>query len=346
MNIDVLTCIPHAKKPAILNPDLEIGEMKLKYSAFTTNCSLTILTLAICLLMTGTALGQETAASTLNGTATNLSKATLDFGTQTNSAKTEPTSSSFSKRLESTSAVRPTRTAGVPEGWTFEIRPYIWLSGLYGTVRVGNRTAEISNDSSAVLGMLDFAAAAQFEAIKGPWRIMLDENYANLGTDANGPRGNLSVRVEPTLNIFEFGASYTAVSIPNKKATATDPLPPVFTAEVLGGGRYFHFGLGIEPTNLAPVEGSRNLVGPFIGNRFKVSPNSKLTLIGKYTVGGSGAGSRFAWSADALADYRCKKSFSIGGGYRWLGLNADDQNNRVGFDGTLRGLMLSMTLYR
>jgi len=59
-----------------------------------------------------------------------------------------------------------------------------------------------------------------------------------------------------------------------------------------------------------------------------------------------GVGSNFAWSADALVDFRLKKNFSIGGGYRWLGLNSDDLSNRVGFDGTLRGLILTFTVYR
>jgi len=45
------------------------------------------------------------------------------------------------------------------------------------------------------------------------------------------------VRSQPTLNIFEFGGSYTFASIANDKGTATEPLPPVFSAEVLGGGR-------------------------------------------------------------------------------------------------------------
>jgi hypothetical protein len=148
------------------------------------------------------------------------------------------------------------------------------------------------------------------------------------------------------MNIFEFGASYTAVALPNKKATATDPLPPIFTAEILGGGRYFHLGVKLEPNNVGSVEGSRNLVGPFIGNRFKVSPNRALTLIGKYTVGGSGAGSQFAWSAEGLVDFRVKRRLSLSGGYRVLGMNADEPDNTVGFNGQLRGMIFAATIYR
>ncbi|MGH9880800.1 MAG: hypothetical protein ACRD6N_05140 [Pyrinomonadaceae bacterium] len=250
------------------------------------------------------------------------------------------------ERKENSTLTNLPQASGGSEGWQLEIRPYLWLAGIDGTLRIRNTTAEVGKGSADVLGMLDFAAAAQVEAIRGNWRLMFDENYVNLGTTGTGPLGNVTIKVEPTMNIFEFGASYMVVAVPNKNATATDPLPPVFSAEIFGGGRFFHLGLGLEPSNGAAVEGSRNLVGPFVGNRFKVSPNKVVTLIGKYTVGGSGAGSQFAWSAEGLVDLRVKKRLSLSGGYRVLGMKADKPENSVGFDGQLRGLIFAATFYR
>jgi hypothetical protein len=183
-------------------------------------------------------------------------------------------------------------------------------------------------------------------AIKGNWRIMIDEDYVNLGTTTTGPLGNVTADVEPTMNILEFGVSYTAVSVPSKKATSAESLPPVFTAEILGGGRFFHQKFAVQANNAAPVEGSRSLLGPFVGNRFKVRPNKAVTLVGQYTVGGSGAGSNTAWSAEGLVDLRLRRAFSIGGGYRALGMNGDKPSNTVGFNGVMRGLIFTMTLYR
>jgi hypothetical protein len=260
-------------------------------------------------------------------------------------SRPNPTGSSLAPNNESR---KPESTPAIfdAEGWSFEIRPYIWLAGIDGRLRVGNTQVETGKSSSDVLGMLDFAAAAQVEAIKGRWRLMFDENYVNLGTTGTGPLGNVSIDVEPTMNIFEFGGSYTMVAVENKKATVDEPLPPVFTAEVLGGGRFLHLGLELEPANTASVEGSRNFVGVFIGNRFKASPHKAITLIGKYTVGTSGAGSNTAWSAEGLVDLRLKRSFSVAGGYRALGMNTDKPSNRIGFNGTLHGLIFTMTLYR
>ena len=305
---------------------------------------------ATLLLFATSGFSQEVSGATQNGTpqAAVTSNDTASTAATTPPVKVQPLKSNlslFTKTAENAGAARTPQASGDPDTWQFEIRPYIWLAGLYGTLRVNNTTAQVGQDSASVIGMLDFAAATQVEAIKGNWRLMVDENYANLGTTGTGPLGLVTFDVQPTINIFEFGVSYTAVKIANKNATASDPLPPIFTAEVLGGGRFFHLGLGLQANNNPPQEGSRNLVGPFVGNRFKVSPHKAVTVIGKYTVGGSGAGSNFAWSADALVDLRLKKGFSLGGGYRALGMNADDPNNRIGFDGTMRGLILTMTLY-
>jgi hypothetical protein len=235
---------------------------------------------------------------------------------------------------------------GGNDEWHFEFKPYAWLAAMNGTLRVGNQTAEVNASAGDLLGMLDFAAAVQVEAIKGRWRIIFDQNYMNLGTTGTGPLGISNIEVEPTLNIFEFGASYTFASVPNEDSTATDPLPPVFTAEVLGGGRYVRMKLELEPANLAPVEGSRNLIGPFGGARLKGMPHEKVSIIGEFTLGGSGAGSNFAWSAEGLVDWRINQQFSLFGGYRALGFNGNQASNTVGFDGHLRGLILGASIYR
>src|SRR5258705_1198002 len=203
-----------------------------------------ILVFTALLLLAISALGQEPSGNAQNRTA---DVDTSDFAIATTPAKLQPTFTKLTKRSDGPTSPRSPQSGD--DGWQLEFSPYIWLAGIYGNDRLGNLTAKTGKDSSSVLGMLDFAAAGQLEAAKGNWRLMFDENYVNLGTTGTGPLGNVSIRVEPTMNIFEFGASYTAVSVPNKKATATDPLPPVFTAEILGGGRWFHLGVGLEPTN-------------------------------------------------------------------------------------------------
>jgi hypothetical protein len=244
---------------------------------------------------------------------------------------------------------KPSSATNVPapqpstsDEWTFESAPYLWAAALKGNLRVGNNTVIVDSSFSDVFKQLDFAFATQFEAAKGRWRILIDENYVNLGTTGTGPLGQ-TTQVEPTLNFFEFGASYAPVIIRNEKATANEPLPPVFSLEILGGGRYTHFGLGLSRTNLN-VEGSRNVVDAFAGARFKMRPHPAVTLIEKFTVGGGG--SNHAWTFSSLVDFRFRKNMSAWGGYQILDMNADKPSNVIGFDGQMRGLIFGMTIYK
>ena len=263
-----------------------------------------------------------------------------DVKTTTVAAPTQPVGPAEPKtEMKGTTSPAPSND---PDGWRFEMAPYIWLAGLEGNLRVRNNTVRIDSSPSDLVEQLDFAFATKFEAGKGKFKFILDENYVNLGATGVGPLGQVT-DVQPTLNIFEFGGSYAPIVIPNKDSTSSTPLPPTFSLEIIGGGRYTHFGLGIDRPNLS-AEGSRNIVDAFIGNRFKVRPHPAVTLIGKYTVGGGG--SHFAWSAAGLVDLRWKPGFSLWGGYQVLDMDADQASNTIGFNGRLRGLIMGVTLYR
>ena len=230
-----------------------------------------------------------------------------------------------------------------PEKWSFEVSPYIWAAALKGDLRVRNTTAHVDASFSDIFHNLDFSIATAAEAIKGKWRFLIDENYINLGMTGTGPLGE-TTDVQPTLNFFEVGASYAPVIIRNKNSTANEPLPPVFSLEVLGGLRYTHFGLGLQRGTNPAIEGSRNLVDFFGGNRFKIRPHPKVTLIEKYTLGGGG--SNFAWTFTSTVDYRFRKCLSAWGGYQVLSMDADDPSNVIGFDGQLRGLIFGVTIHK
>jgi len=230
-----------------------------------------------------------------------------------------------------------------PEKWSFEVSPYIWAAALKGDLRVGNTTANVDASFSDIFHNLDFSFATAAEAIKGKWRVLIDENYINLGTTGTGPLGE-PTDIQPTLNFFEVGASYAPLIIRNKNSTANEPLPPVFSLEVIGGLRYTHFGLGLQRAGNPGVEGSRNLVDFFGGGRFKIRPHPKVTLVEKFTLGGGG--SNFAWTFTSLLDYRFRRCLSAWGGYQVLSMDADDPSNVIGFDGQLRGLIFGMTIHK
>ena len=75
-------------------------------------------------------------------------------------------------------------------GWTFETTPYLWASGLSGTVGVRDRTANIDVGFSTLLENLDGALMLPLEGRSGRWGIGIE--YIKLkisnGSATAGPR--------------------------------------------------------------------------------------------------------------------------------------------------------------
>jgi hypothetical protein len=230
-----------------------------------------------------------------------------------------------------------------PENWHIEVAPYLWAAALKGDLRVRNTVANVDASFSDLFKQLDFAFATRVEFSKGKWRIIIDENYMNLGTTGVGPLGEVT-DIQPTLNFFEFGGSYAPIVLANENSTANEPLPPVFSLEILGGARYTHFGLGLQRGTNPPVEGSRNLVDVFGGSRIKGRPHPQFAIIGKATIGGGG--SDFAWTISGVGEYQFRKNMSFWGGYQLLDMDSDKPSNTIGFNGQLRGLIFGMTIYK
>jgi len=306
-----------------------------------------VATLATILTITLSAFGQGTSVNGSNGpgnTTTRLTDETSILPGTYESPGTELKARTLSKTKETDATVVTPQASGDANGWRFEIEPYLWAANLDGTLRVRDTTAQVEAKFADLIKNLDFALAARFEATKGPLTIIVDENYMNLGLNGTGPLGLVSVDVQPAVNIFEGGVAFMAVDIPNKESSSASPLPPVFSAEILGGLRSFRMKLELTPSIGNSAEGSRHILDGFIGNRFKFRPHPDVTLIGKYTVGGGG--SSFSYSAAGLVNWRFKKSLSVTGGYQVLGINGDKFGNTVGFNGQLRGLLLGLTFHR
>ncbi len=308
------------------------------------NRSITFAAMAALLLLAGTSIAQEPAVQS-EPVGTTVAKATSDAGNKPYVDKaSEPSTAKPETQAVGTSTDGP--WSYTDDGnWHFEIRPYVWAAGLNGTLRARDTTVSVKQDFSKYFGQLDYALGMQFEAGKGKWRVILDENYINLGAEVQGPSGRVDFNVEPTLNIFEGGASYRLVAAPHK-GDVSGERPPAFSAELLGGVRWINLKAGITPTGGTEVEGSTNLVGFFVGNRYKFNVSRPITLVGKWTVGTSGVGSHVAGSAAAYADVRVAKNFSVTGGYQFLDINADDANNLTGFQGQIKGFFAGVVIRR
>ena len=313
--------------------------MKLNKSIiFTAFAVMTaLLSLAVSSFAQQTAVPSET-------TNTTVAKASSDEGKVPSVNKVTASSTTKTDAKPAASPTDDTWDYKSSDDWHWEIRPYFWGAGMNGTLRARNTGVPVKADFSKILGNVDIALAAQFEAGKGNWRVIVDENYVNLGIQVLGSNGIPVFHVEPTINIFEGGVAYRMVAQPHRGANA-DTLPPKFSAELLGGVRWMNLNTTVRNAADVEVEGSTDLIGFFIGNRYKFNVAGPLTLVGKWTVGTSGVGSNVTATADGYADLRLADHFSVTGGYRFMNINADDFDNTTGFRGQLKGWLAGFVIH-
>jgi hypothetical protein len=93
-------------------------------------------------------------------------------------------------------------------GWQFEATPYLFASGLDGTVGVSGFTTEVDASFSDILENLDGGFMGLFTARKGPWLVGLEGVYMRLEGDVSrtvtGPGGVVSVdgRLDVTNKLY------------------------------------------------------------------------------------------------------------------------------------------------
>src|SRR5688500_6954528 len=72
-------------------------------------------------------------------------------------------------------------------GWSYRLTPYIWFSGLDGTVGAGGRPVDVDVSFSDTLKILDLGFMLALEARQGKTLLLLDSFYARLSDDADTP---------------------------------------------------------------------------------------------------------------------------------------------------------------
>lgn len=125
--------------------------------------------------------------------------------------------------------------------WEFRIEPYLWLTGLNGTIGVRSLSTDIDSSFGDVFDKLDMAAALQFEARNGRWGIIADGFYADLGADGTTP-GPIYEDVNLEMQQFfgELAVAYRIYEGPNG------------FVDLYGGMRYNNLSMDIDTSLNVP----------------------------------------------------------------------------------------------
>lgn len=238
-------------------------------------------------------------------------------------------SSAFVLALCSTTA--SAQLSNKPEAH-YTITPYLWLTGLNGTVGVGRVESKVDLSAGDVLDMLEFGIMGSAEARKGPWMMAFDGIYAKLGA------GRV-VAIRGDTGAFDLTQHETIIQTMGGYTIAQE----TWAVDFMGGFRYWNLStsLDVDRTRRPSNErsGSRQWVDATGGARLRWIPYEKV----RFVLGGDagGGGSRDTWQAYSTLGYDFWRKWTLGVGYRVLGVDYDHDN--FVFDTRTKGFLLGAT---
>ena len=200
--------------------------------------------------------------------------------------------------------------------WMFTATPYVWASGMHGTVGVKGHKRRVDLSFSDIIGTMDAGAMIAFQGHKGKRYFFFDGMYLDsLDTEAVSSSLFADVNVTTTrlqaawgTRVMERGAS---------------------TIDLFAGIRYWNVKNALKlRTSSTIVEhyiDSESWLDPLVGINYEtqLSPNLSFGLI--LDAGGFGIGSRFTWGGLVDLTWRLSEHASLEVGYRYLTLDYESK---------------------
>jgi len=243
--------------------------------------------------------------------------------------------------LTSSGIARAQSASSTPDEWEFSLTPFLWGSGIDGTVGLAEREADFEASAKDLVKSLDFGIMGNFEARRNRWSLGADAVYTDLGKD---------VTVEGSGEIVESSSEIPGAQNPRLDMSMTIIEGHVGyqvanSLDVLAGVRGVNTSssLATDAGTLAEVDGG--FVDPIVGGRFRRDLSEKLWVNLRGDVGGFGAGSDFSWFLSAVGGYRVSRLISLDFGYRIWDLDFESDNDLKTLDVTLAGFAFGLTFH-
>jgi hypothetical protein len=216
------------------------------------------------------------------------------------------------------------------EDWQFELLPYAWIPGTFGTIDVRGHTAHVNSTMGDALTLLwhgdAFTLGGYFLARYDPWNAFafLDAygGFENVHASQTIPTRFCTVRVSGTAKlrpvIMEVALGYELGrwSLPNR-------MRPISLGLYLGT-RYTHLGTELD-ASVGVVNGVQfnpsvsetfNWASPMIGVRWEVPLLDRLSLDFRGDLGGLPAASKLNWGL--VGDVRYWPDLTLFSAQPWL----------------------------
>jgi hypothetical protein len=267
------------------------------------------------------------------GAAAADSLATVSVNKEKDDAVTSNSNAAVPKLVNSAAAPSKQKaqsdTSG--SGWEFSFAPYLYMTGLSGTVGARGRTTEVDLSFGDVISHLDVGIMGTFEAKKDRFLIINDVVWTKLSEKRDTP-GDLYSTAKIGVNLFSW--------TPEVGYRLYDSEGGSF--DVIGGLRVtsvennLNFGTGTLPG--FDVSARKSWAAPIIGGHGVANLTSKFFLSTVFDVGG-GFGTHFTGQFYGGAGYKITPKIALIGGYRYLNNNFSDSEGFT-FDAAMNGILV------
>lgn len=216
--------------------------------------------------------------------------------------------------------------------WEFVLTPFLWGSGLDGTITVAGQQQDVEASVQQLLEALDFGFMVNLEARNEKWVFAFDFVYTDLGKEATvGSQLGLALpaTADISMTIVEGDFGYRVSD----------------KVDVFGGIRGVNTPVSLSIEGEQPVDADGGFVDPIVGLRFRTDLTEKIWFNFRGDIGGFGVGSDFSWFLGAGIAYRITRLVSLGGGYRVWGFDYESDGELKKFDATLAGFAFAAAFH-
>jgi hypothetical protein len=208
--------------------------------------------------------------------------------------------------------------------WGFLVEPYIMFPVISGQIGIGNLPpVELDVNTGDILANLHMAAMLYLEARNNEWAITSDIVYMNLQQDITPDKIISSGTATIKQTIWEAAGLYrilpflevglgARLNVISTELNAERNVFPRGTEEITG-------------------EHSKTFIDPLLITRLTTDIEGKWLFQFRGDLGGFSIGSDFTWQLQGYAGYRFSKLFQLSAGYRILGIDYDDGENKERF---------------
>lgn len=214
--------------------------------------------------------------------------------------------------------------------WEFKAPLYLWAMALTGTVTLKGNNATVDQSFTDLFDHMDQGFMAYLILAKPQYGFYVNPNYFSLSFGGHDSSGN-KVTLDTQMWAIEMAGFYRIWEYEGDRPASL---------YAVGGARYWNLHNNIKVKGDGADAGTKWLLDPMIGLRFKERITQHVHVMGQSDIGGfnlAGQTSRFSYQLMGLIGYDftmpvIKKESTVFGGWRQINIQKTSGSGTVNQD--------------